>query len=696
MPIVQGTAVRLMRNPRSTAMCQHPIAGMGILLFVCLFLLAPFIAPATAHADDDAPLRIGVLSYYELDLTNQQWQPLAYYLTEQLPGQRFELRTLFLDDLTKAVERDEFDFVLTNPQHYVRLRAQHRNFVPIATLATNHNGHPLASLGGVIVRHQNRKDITSLADLRGKRIAAANRNSTGGFLLQQWALMNAGIDIQEKAAEIVFVGQPLNRIIELVLQGKVDVGFVRTGVIEDMIAKGKLKPNALQVINPRHEADFPLLLSTSLAPEWPFLANQRVPLPILKALTRALLLLEPDNPAALAGKFHSFSPVADYSQVEMMMLDLHAHPEREDRFDLTDVIEKYPIEAFSALGGLLLLTLAGTALLIRSRQQVGTTLRERSSLLDSIGEGIYGIDNDGRCTFINPKALEMLGYQHDEIIGRDSHALFHHHRLDGNDYPVKECPVYRTLIDGQRRQGEEWFFRRSGEAFPVAFLVTRIRSRQSVRRGVIVTFRDISQERLADEMTRIAAIAFETQEGMIVTNAHNRILRVNQAFSQITGYTTAEAIGQTPVLLKSGRHDAAFYQEMWDVLLRQGLWRGEIWNRRKNGEIYPEWLSISTVRDAQGKISHYVGAFLDITQRKAAEKQIHHLAYYDPLTGLPNRSLLNERLSKALAAGSRYRRHSALLFMDLDDFKTLNDTMGHVVGDQLLIQVARRLQQSVR
>ncbi|MCL2525431.1 MAG: PhnD/SsuA/transferrin family substrate-binding protein, partial [Betaproteobacteria bacterium] len=665
-------------------------------MLICLLLLIPLIAPGMAHADDSAPLRIGVLSFREPSVTSQQWQPLAHYLAEQLPGQRFELRGLFIDDLNRAIDNNELDLVLTHPLHYVHIRSLHRGLAPIVTLAVNNNGHALARMGGVIIRRQDRNDIATLADLRGKRIAAAIKDSVGGFLLQQWTLKKAGVNIRREAAEIVLTGQPQDKVVSLVLQGTVDVGFIRTGLIEDMIGEGKLKPNALQVINPRHEADFPLLLSTPLVPEWPFLANQRVPLPILKALTRALLLLEPDNPAALAGKFHSFSPVADYSQVEMMMLELRAHPERLDRFDLTDIIEKYPIEAFSALGGLLLLTLAGTALLIRSRRQVGNTLRERSSLLDSIGEGIYGVDNDGRCTFINPKALEMLGYQHDEIIGRDSHALFHHHRLDGNDYPVSECPVNLSLLDGQRRQGEEWFSHRNGQIFPVSYVVTPITGLQSGRRGVVVTFRDISEERRIDETTRIAAIAFETQEGMMVTNANNRILRVNQAFSQITGYTAEEAVGQTPTLLNSGRHDAAFYQEMWNTLQQQGLWRGEVWNRRKNGEIYPEWLSISTVRDAQGKISHYVATFLDITQRKAAEEQIHHLAYYDPLTGLPNRSLLNNRLAKALSASSRHRRHSALLFMDLDDFKTLNDTMGHVVGDQLLIQVARRLQQSVR
>ncbi|KAB2919181.1 MAG: EAL domain-containing protein [Dechloromonas sp.] len=197
-------------------------------------------------------------------------------------------------------------------------------------------------------------------------------------------------------------------------------------------------------------------------------------------------------------------------------------------------------------------------------------------------------------------------------------------------------------------------------------------------------------------MMRVAAIAFETQEGMVVTDAQSRILRVNEAFTRVTGYSAEEAVGKTPALLKSGRHDDSFYQDMWNTLQAQGRWQGEIWNRRKSGEIYPEWLSISAVQDSEGRTTHFVSSFLDITQRKEAEEQIQFLAYYDPLTHLPNRRLLNERLRKVLASSGRHQRYGALLFIDIDNFKTLNDTMGHAIGDSLLIQVAQRLRLSVR
>jgi PAS domain S-box-containing protein len=173
-------------------------------------------------------------------------------------------------------------------------------------------------------------------------------------------------------------------------------------------------------------------------------------------------------------------------------------------------------------------------------------------------------------------------------------------------------------------------------------------------------------------------------------------VRVNQAFTTMTGYTAREAIGQTPRLLRSGRHDAEFYGRLREGLARNGFWQGEIWNRRKCGEVFAEWVTISTVRDRSGEVTHYVAAFSDITEHKRAEEQIEQLAFYDPLTRLPNRRLFHDRFDQALAASARNNTRGALMFLDLDGFKGLNDQHGHVMGDALLAEVARRLTASVR
>lgn len=207
---------------------------------------------------------------------------------------------------------------------------------------------------------------------------------------------------------------------------------------------------------------------------------------------------------------------------------------------------------------------------------------------------------------------------------------------------------------------------------------------------------DITRQHQAEQELRIAAIAFDSQEGMFVTDANQRILRTNRAFTDITGYSEQEAIGQSPAFLHSGKHDAAFYASMWKHITEKGTWQGEIWNRRKSGEIYPEWLTITAVRDEAGQVTHYVAAMTDISLRKASEEAIAQMAFYDVLTLLPNRRMLIDRLRQAVASSKRERKFGAVIFLDLDNFKPLNDRHGHSVGDMLLIEVARRLQHCIR
>jgi len=199
-----------------------------------------------------------------------------------------------------------------------------------------------------------------------------------------------------------------------------------------------------------------------------------------------------------------------------------------------------------------------------------------------------------------------------------------------------------------------------------------------------------------EENLKIAAIAFQTHEAILVTDAETNIIRINKAFTRITGYTEADIIGKTPKILNSGEQSPAFYTKYWDQIIHDGKWSGEIWNKHKNGNIYPEWQTVSAVYDDEGKVTHYISFFSDITEFKLAEKEIESLAFYDALTGLPNRRLLHERMEHELKMAERYTRAGIVFFLDLDGFKYINDSLGHSVGDSILIEAASRLQSLLR
>lgn len=325
---------------------------------------------------------------------------------------------------------------------------------------------------------------------------------------------------------------------------------------------------------------------------------------------------------------------------------------------------------------------------ITERKKIEDAMEENREKYRGLSEAAFEaifISENGRCLEQNSRAQEMFGYTQEESIGRM-----------GTEWiaPEDRKSVMKNMISGNEMPYEVTALRKDGSTFPA---VIRGRMMHYKGRAVRVTsLRDITDQKRAEAELRIAATAFETQEGMLIVDASGEILRVNRAFTKITGYSPDEVVGKNPRMLSSGRHDEHFYKQLWSALNATGTWEGEIWNRRKNGEIYPEYLSITAVKNIQGVVSNFVASLSDITARKAAENEIRSLAFFDPLTRLPNRRLLSDRLEHALASSARTGMTGAILFIDLDNFKSLNDTLGHDTGDMLLQQVAQRLSSCVR
>ncbi len=308
--------------------------------------------------------------------------------------------------------------------------------------------------------------------------------------------------------------------------------------------------------------------------------------------------------------------------------------------------------------------------------------------IDHMGDKVTWVTSDAKVVYANIAACKSLGYTQEEMLKLSVPDF-------DPDFPTEDWPAHwEELREHQSFTFESRHRTKNGEIYPVEISVNYMRfDNEEYNCGYA---RDISKRKQTEIELRIAATALESQESLMITDVDGVILRVNNAFTQTTGYTAEEVLGKTPRFLKSGRHDAEFYRTMWETILRTGKWQGEIWDRRKNGEIYPKWLTISSVKGDGGVVTHFIGSHIDISERKAAEKEIQHLAFYDPLTRLPNRRLLMDRLQRALASSVRIKRGGALLFIDLDNFKTLNDTLGHEIGDLLLQQASQRLESCVR
>jgi diguanylate cyclase (GGDEF)-like protein/PAS domain S-box-containing protein len=337
--------------------------------------------------------------------------------------------------------------------------------------------------------------------------------------------------------------------------------------------------------------------------------------------------------------------------------------------------------------------ISDTTLLKSPYEELEGTTKYLKAILDNLFAYVALLDINGAVLEVNKAPLDRAGYRREEVIGQ----FFY----DAPWWTYRSAVRTRIMQSIERaRQGFSDRFdivaKMGNEFQTLDFMISPVLDDQGNVVALIPTAVDVSYRKQVEADLRIAATAFDSKAGILVTDADRRILRANRSFLDSMGYSQEEIIGQNPRIFKSDRHDDAFYSEMWRSINESGSWEGEIWDRRRDGRLIYRWLNITAIANDEGTVTHYVSTQTDITARKIAEEAVEHLAFYDPLTDLPNRRLLTDRLQQAQASFARTGKEGAILFIDLDNFKALNDTQGHDVGDLLLVQVAKRLKACVR
>ena len=498
--------------------------GFGHILALLLFLLpnvslqAAETSTIASHGATPTPqkARFAVLAFRPKPETMARWQPVVDYLNAAGLSRKIDLVAYSYKELEAAVTAREVDFVLTQPSHYIILTYAQGLYSPLATLIERDGQHVMSVFGGTIVTRAERRDIDSLADLRSKRIAVSNKTSLGGYQMQAREVLQSGLNIDEDA-HILELGQPQDKSIQAVINGEADAALVRTGLIEAMSREGKVDATLLKTIHPQTPAGFPFLLSTRLYPEWPLAAMPWTDDNLARELASAILAMPHGGEIAKAAKIHGFTIPGDYRPVDDLLRELRLPP-----FDIPpemtprDIWLKYHVYII-ALISLITLILAGNLSALRltnqqlaeeksrTREQldrVAEAESQQKTILASLGEGAYGVDSQGNCTFINPKALAMLGWREEDVLGKNPHTLFHHHYPDGRPYPSHECPAFQTCKDGMSRRQEDIYWHRDGSSFQVQMTVTpQIRGGELI--GAVIVFMDITERnRIAQELSQ--------------------------------------------------------------------------------------------------------------------------------------------------------------------------------------------------
>jgi len=538
-------------------------------------LLLLLLLPAHWAAADWQIVNIGVLSHRGDEATLRAWAETATYITRQLPGYRFVIEPLDFDEVEPAVLNRRVDFLLVNSGIYVNLEVRH-GVSRIATLNYRHEEARYNTFGGVIFTRADRHDITDLSDLKGRSFMAVDETSLGGFQMA-WREMKAlGIE-PHRDLSLSFAGTH-DEVVLAVRDGLVDAGTVRTDILERMARAGVIQMDQFHILNARSHPDFPFVHSTELYPEWPFAKLRHTSNELAQQVAVALLSMPADHPAALAGDYAGWTVPLDYRPVHELFSELGLPPYDHGRFTLAEAVSRYWYWVLSGAGALLFTTFMSTWVwrLNRRLAEAKYCLEKQYSLvLNSVQEGIYGVDTNGNSTFVNRAMERITGWCAEEVIGHNQHILLHHTRSDGSPHPSNECPVYLTFRDNRPRYvTDDVFWRRDGTSFPVEYSSNPVQNERGEVIGAVVVFRDITERRKAEEQARehqqelFHVARLSTLGEMASGIAHE----LNQPLSAISNYTRGSirmlqaGSGETGSVLEAMQRVAAQAERAGEII----------------------------------------------------------------------------------------------------------------------------------
>ncbi|MBN2895791.1 MAG: response regulator [Campylobacterales bacterium] len=527
-------------------------------ILIVLWLLSLLL-----HAQEDL-IRFGVYQFKGKELTQEEYAPLLEHLNAHL-GKKVVLEVLSQEEIEEKIKAQTLDIVTTNPTHFLFVRKQHALSGAIATLITECNKKPVDKLGGVIVVRRD-SPIYNLKDLIGTTIAVPSKKNMGGFRAQAYELLKIGIDIA-KQTQIMELQTTHHDVVRAVLDKKVEAGFVRSGIIESMVRDGAIDSHHLRIINQKTHHNYPMITSTALYPEWPVFALKHTDPDDVKLFASTLFTYKPATLQTHNG-IYGYTLPADYLEVEELSRALRLPPfENYGVITLRDIWQKYRYSI------VLMALLFMVTLFYYVRAQRRKKLFQ--SLVSNLGDGVYSINREGKCLFINQKALDLLGYREDEVLWVDQHLLFHYKHEDNSLYEEESCPIYRTVIDRKTRMLDEYFITKSGTLLPISLTVA-----PTDNGGAIVVFRDVSEQKALYHKLQMEQDLFS--QGPVITiewapQEHWPIRYVSKNVEVILGYGPSEMIDEAfsygdlihpddfervsrEVEEKIRRHDVAFEQ----------------------------------------------------------------------------------------------------------------------------------------